>query len=139
MTRATEPSEILWKNMKGERGLFIFRRTFLFLIGLFVIVFGTTPTVIVSNINFLHVFDLTDWKIGADFLSHYLSPFVVIAINQLLLMLIDWSSLLECHETHSLYQRAIYIKSVVYLGLNMMVVPALSLNSEKSSSLWTFI
>lgn len=80
MSRAVEPSELLWKNMKGERGLFIFRRSFLFLIGLCVIVFGTTPTVIVQNIDFLHIFNLQDQP-ASDLLSHYLQPLVVIMIN----------------------------------------------------------
>lgn len=54
--------------------------------------------------------------------------------------MIDWSSQLECYETHSLYQRAIYIKSTVYLGLNMMVVPSLSLgNKEASQSIYNLI
>ena len=53
------------------------------------------------------------------------------------------SSQLESYETHSGYQVAVYLKSVVYLGLNMMVVPALSFNTENSAnkiaSLWSFI
>jgi hypothetical protein len=126
MSRATEASEILWKNMKGDRGLFIFRRTMLFLVGLVVIIFGTTPAVIAANIDYFHVLEMNE--LNSSIVSHYLSPLFVILINQLLLVMIDWSSILECHETHNMYQRAVYIKSVVYLGLNMMVAPALSLN-----------
>lgn len=100
VSRATDASEILWKNMKGDRGLFIIRRMFLFMIGLVVIVFGTTPAVIASNIDFLHLMELTEFS---NLVSHYLSPLAVILVNQLLLVMIDWSSLLECYETHNLY------------------------------------
>jgi hypothetical protein len=106
--------------MKGKQGLFIFRRLTLFMLGLVVIVFGTSPKIIVENLNNVTFQD-------SSFMSHYIQPLIVILINQLLLMMIDWASHLECYETHSLYQRAVFMKSVVYLGLNMMVVPALSL------------
>ena len=104
ITRATEPSEILWKNMKGERGLFIFRRFFLYSLALIIIVFGTSPTVIASNmgyVDFLHIFDL-EWLPNGDYLlKHYFTPLFVILVNHFLLLLIDKSSSLECHETHS--------------------------------------
>ena len=74
MSRATEPSDILWKNMKGERGLFILRRVFLGTFGLIVIFFGTSPTVIVSKMNYFSFDD-------ADVMSHYITPFVIILIN----------------------------------------------------------
>ena len=50
MNLATEPSDILWQNMTGQRGLFIIRRAILSTIGVLVIVFGTTPAMIATNV-----------------------------------------------------------------------------------------
>ena len=41
---------------------------------------------------------------------------------------------MEAYETHSLYQEAVYIKSFIYLLLNMLVIPALTLNSGAHQS-----
>lgn len=58
-------------------------------------------------------------------------PLVILGINLILLMLIDFASLIERYETHSLYQKAVYSRSVIYLTLNMLIIPALTLtNSE---------
>ena len=51
MTRAVEPTEIIWKNMKGRKGLFIIRRSFFFVLGLIIVLFGTTPVVILGEIE----------------------------------------------------------------------------------------
>lgn len=54
--RSVEPTEILWQNLFGKRGLFVVRRAVIYFIGFIVIFFLTTPTVILSNIDFLKVF-----------------------------------------------------------------------------------
>ena len=46
-----EPADILWKNMRGSRGLFLVRRLALFILGLVIIVFVSSPTVIFANIK----------------------------------------------------------------------------------------
>lgn len=79
MSRATDANEILWRNMKGNRGLFTIRRVALFLVGLVIIIFGTTPAVIASNIDFLHVLSINE--LNSTLVSHYLSPLFVIMIN----------------------------------------------------------
>ena len=63
MTRATEPNDILWKNMKGIRGLFIIRRSFLFLIGLLIIFFVSSPAVILMHVRALDTHNILrfDW------------------------------------------------------------------------------
>ena len=47
---ASEPIDILWKNMGGNRGLFIFRRLFILVLALFIIVFISTPTAMLSSL-----------------------------------------------------------------------------------------
>lgn len=82
--------------MTGVRGLFIIRRVVFFLLGLCVILFGTTPTVILGEFDWLMVnFDLTDTESKDDpyaIVIKYLQPALVIIVNQLLLLLIDLSS-----------------------------------------------
>jgi hypothetical protein len=50
MSLASEPIDILWKNMGGNRGMFIFRRIFLHLMGFIVIIFISTPTAMLSTL-----------------------------------------------------------------------------------------
>jgi hypothetical protein len=158
--KATEPTDILWKNMKGDRGLFICRRLFLFSMGLALILFISTPIVIFANVKKVdhsHFFDMswTDEVYGGQMLKHNFPPMCVIGINLLILNLIDIASLLENYETHSLYQRAVFLKSLLYLTLNMLVIPALTLSNtsvsadkkmtitttqvDEASSLWEFM
>ena len=86
MTRATEPTDILWKNMKGARGLFIFRRALLFLVGLVIVFFVTSPAVILMHVqsldqNNLLNFDWTNDLPFSGFFHQHLPPFLIIVIN----------------------------------------------------------
>ena len=47
---ASEPIDLLWKNLGGTRGVYLFRRIILYLLGLFVILFLTTPTAMLSSL-----------------------------------------------------------------------------------------
>lgn len=71
--------------------------------------------------------DWTDKIPAGSFVRQNLPPLIIITINQILLQLIDIASLIESYETHSLYQKAVYMKSVIYLNLNMLIIPALTL------------
>lgn len=51
MNKASEPIDILWKNMGGTRGLFLFRRIFLYLLGFIIIIFISTPTAMFSTLQ----------------------------------------------------------------------------------------
>ena len=139
--------------MKGKRGLFIFRRLLLFTLGLLIVFFLSSPAVIFMHFKELDSKNLLnmDWteKLPAGkFIKKNLPPLIIITINQILLQLIDIVSLIESYETHSLYQKAVYMKSVIYLNLNMLIIPALTLTQNsnltdpklgQASSLWTFI
>ncbi len=105
---ATEPADILWKNMRGNRGLFLLRRLALFILGLLIIIFVSSPTVLFVNIKAVdktHFCDF-DWvqDLPAGSLLHnHVAPTLIIGINLLLLLIIDWACILESYETHSLY------------------------------------
>ena len=137
---ATEPGDILWKNMRGNRGLFLIRRLALFILGILIIIFVSSPTVLFANIKAVdktHFWDF-DWvqDLPAGSLLHnHAAPTIIIGINLLLLLIIDWACILESYETHSLYQEAVYTKSAIYLVLNMLIIPALTLNGSQSDDI----
>jgi len=118
----------------------------------------SSPTVVLANIkgasgdSTFWDFDFLEDLPGGEFLKNHAAPTIILLINLLLLLIIDWMCMLEIHETHSLYQEAVYTKSVIYLILNMLVIPALTLShagddvqsqsktlSEQGDSLWTFM
>lgn len=145
VSKMPDPNDILWKNMTGHRGLFIFRRFLLVILGLAIILFISSPASIYANVKQMDKQNILDFNwIGDPFVSSFLRqnfpPFLIILINQLLLILIDITSRLECYETHALYQKSIYFKSVIYLMLNMIIIPTLSLSAGTGvTSIWSYI
>lgn len=108
MRKLTEPYDILWKNLTGVQGHFLLRRMMFFVAGLLIIIFVSSPTVLFANIKKLddkNYFDF-EWiensKIAA-FARDHLPAFIILNINLLLLQLLDYASLYEKYETHSLY------------------------------------
>ena len=137
---ATEPSDILWKNMRGQRGLFLFRRLAIFILGILIIIFVSSPAVLLANIREIDKthftnFDWADELPGGQILKNHGSPTIILLINLVLLILIDQMCILETYETHSLYQEAVFTKSFIYLSLNMLVMPALTLNGSTSTDM----
>ena len=136
MNTASEPIDILWKNLGGTRGLFLFRRIFLYFLGVVIILFISTPTAMLSTLQYVDILGISDFNWFdnlpyGQFLKSHMPPLVILGINQILLFLIDIASIIERYETHSLYQIAIYTRSLIYLNLNMLIIPALTLtNSE---------
>ena len=55
---------------------------------------------------------------------------MILFVNQIILFLIDLAALVERHETHSFYQLSVYTKSVIYLNLNMLIIPGLTLTTS---------
>lgn len=67
---------------------------------------------------------------GGSLLKNNFPPLCVITINIALLYLIDIAAYLEFQETHSLYQRSVFTKTLIYLTLNMLLIPALTLSNS---------
>ena len=124
--------------------------------------FISSPTVLFANIKKLdekNYFDFqwVDSSLVASFMRDHLPAFIILNINLLLLQILDYAALYEKYETHSLYQIALYTKSVIYLLLNMLLIPALTLSNmqaeetkdrynptsgyavNESGSLWAFM
>jgi len=60
----------------------------------------------------------------------------VLLTNVILLLLIDHTAVMEKHSSHSQFQGAIFKKAVIYLYLNMLIFPSLSL---KNTSIYSII
>lgn len=62
-------------------------------------------------------------------MATFFPPLVIIAINNVLLYGIYYSAYWEKRETHSNYQYSIFNKAYVYLMLNMLIIPAVTITS----------
>ena len=62
----------------------------------------------------------------------YLPSIFIVMLNQLLLLLIDFSAYMEKHFSHTEVQSSILHKAVVYLTLNMLIIPGLTIAATKS-------
>lgn len=108
MNLASEPNDLLWKNMGGNRGLFLFRRVFFYFLGLFIIIFISTPTAMLSTLKKADIFGIFNFEWAeslpfGSFLKVHLPPLIILTINLILLFLIDIGSQIENYEAHSLY------------------------------------
>lgn len=52
-----------------------------------------------------------------------------------MLIILDWASIFESYDSHSKYQAAVYQKTVIYMNLNIFVIPVLTLSSG-GKTLW---
>jgi Calcium-dependent channel, 7TM region, putative phosphate len=125
--------------MGGVRGVYIFRRYFFNLVGLLLICFLSTPAAIYSSLKIVAIFNWTDFGKNLDrdsflgsLLITLLPPLVIIFINNILLLMIDYSAYYEKRNTHSKYQFSIFNKAYVYLSLNMLIIPSVMLTSQSS-------
>jgi hypothetical protein len=133
MTPITHYRDIFWANMGGTRGFFFFRRVVINLVAILILIFLTTPASLVRSIQKLDFLDLDtiiseDSSFGA-LLHEVIPPLIIISINQLFLVLIDYAAFMEKHQSFSQCQFSIYQRSVLYLGFNMLIIPALTLVS----------
>lgn len=134
---ASEPIDIVWSNMGGNMGFFLFRKFFMNLIMIVILLFFSTPATLLSALESVDVFNVftLDWikdmPMG-EFMKQHVPPILILTINLLLLVLIDLMAVYEKHPANSDYQYSVYIKSVIYLCLNMLVIPAITLATSQS-------
>jgi len=74
------------------------------------------------------------WTDEFGFLGPYLKrslpTCMILLINLVILLILDFTCVLERYDAHSKYQTATYTKCVIYLILNMFVIPVLTIASE---------
>ena len=92
MEQAKEPMDIIWSNMSGTRGLYFWRRFGLLAICIFVVLFLSTPAVILAALKRLdilkiHEFDFETYIPLGEVMLTYLPPLLILSINQIILLL----------------------------------------------------
>ena len=132
MNEAGAPLDFIWRNLGGTRGVYFFRKWVFNLLGLLVVLFLSTPTAIFSSLQLMEVFDME--KIDQEsfwgrFIIVAFPAFIIIIINYALLYFIYYSAYWEKRGTHSKYQSSIFNKSLVYLLLNMLIIPGITLTN----------
>lgn len=56
MSKASDPIDIIWRNLGGTRGMYIFRRVIFNIIGIVLVLFLSTPAAIFSSLKMLEAF-----------------------------------------------------------------------------------
>lgn len=135
MHKASEPLDIIWKNMGVIRTHFVFRRFLFFVLGLIVIVFLSSPTVMLEHIKKIDPTSILNfgWTQDMGKFGTYLQksgpPLLILLINLGIICLLDAISVIESYDTHSQYQNTVYMKTVIYCNLNMFIIPVLTISS----------
>jgi Calcium-dependent channel, 7TM region, putative phosphate len=134
MTPIPNPIDIFWSNMGGSRGFFFFRRLIINTAAILILLFLTTPASLLRSfqqikiLNFLNLANYVDEDSPIGFILHEaVPPLLIISLNQLFLLLIDYSAFMEKHYSFSHCQISIFQRSVLYLGFNMFIIPAITL------------
>lgn len=109
VNKASEPIDILWKNMGEIISQFSFKRFFLFLIALCFILFLSSPAVMLTKLqkvdptSFLY-FKWTD-KFGsmAPYFKRSMPTLIVLGINVIVIQILDMTCVLDSYDAHSKY------------------------------------
>ncbi|CAI2383929.1 unnamed protein product [Moneuplotes crassus] len=127
----TDPVNVIWFNRGGKRGFYFLRKYLWNILGIILILFVSTPAVFFhtlkniaeENLNFR----LLEYLPFVEHYSQYIPTLIILLINLILLVLIDKVALMERHSFHHNYQKSVYNKAAIYLHLNMVLFPFLSL------------
>jgi len=144
MHKASEPLDILWKNMGLIDSHFAFTRFFLFILGLIMILFLSSPAVIFTHLKKIDGLSFLDfgWTAELGWWGNILHrsgpPMIVLIINVTIINILDYASVIESYDSHSQYQLNVYFKTVIYTMLNMFMIPVLTL-SNGGTSIWNLI
>lgn len=134
MSSAKDPVDIIWSNMGGTRGITFFRRYMWNILGFLLIMFVSTPVVVFKTLQ-----SLSDKHLDFHFVQNipYIEYFtsiwptlIILLINSMLILLIDHSAVSEKRSAHSTFQSSIFNKAVIYLHLNMVFFPFMSLQGQ---------
>ena len=115
---------------------FAFARFFLFVIGLVLIVFLSSPTVMLTRLQKLDPTSFLSFGWTQDFgrlgtyLHKSLPPLLILLINVTIIWLLDYASVIEAYDSHSQYQTTVYVKTVVYTTLNLFIIPVLTISNN---------
>lgn len=107
MNKASEPLDINWKNMGLINSQFAFTRFFLFIFGLVIVIFVSSPAVIFNQLSQVEGFDFLkfewthDMGIMGTLLHKSGPPMIVLLLNTTIIWLLDYVSIIESYDTVS--------------------------------------
>jgi len=136
VSKASEPLDILWCNLGEIKSHFSFLRFFLLCACLLICIFVSSPIVLFTKMqkadpSSIFYFKWTDeFGFLGPYLKRSLPTCMILLINLVILLILDFTCVLERYDAHSKYQTATYTKCVIYLILNMFVIPVLTIASE---------
>lgn len=142
ITMAPSPYDINWINIRSGRVSFMFCRRGLLNFAIFsLMLFLTTPAAILQSAQNLKWVEFT-WTESiphpfGEIVKISIPPLFVLLVNQVILLLIDYSAELEGHFSFSGYQISILEKGVFYMMLSVLIIPAFAI--ETSHSLYMMI
>lgn len=137
VTRGLNPYDLIWQNVGGTRGLYFFRRIGLFILSVLILLFLSTPAALLAELkSAVGIIDVA-WIQNlpgplSNIAEAYLPSIFIVMLNQLLLLLIDISAYMERHYSHTEVQSSILHKAVIYLTLNMLIIPGITIAATKS-------
>ena len=135
MTIAPDPYDINWLNISSTSLSFLFcRRLFTNLLIFCILVFLTTP---------LALFQVFITEFSMDWINYIPHPFneiiksllpslFVVLVNQLILLVIDYSSELESFSSFSGYQNSNLGKATFYMLLNLLLIPVITMGTAEN-------
>ena len=125
------PSDINWSEIKVRAGSRACMQLLLLIVSTLTLLFLTTPTALInvasgssqmkSALSFGWVQTLPAFL--ASLLRSVLPPLLVVAINQILLLIIEKVVSLEGHHRFSFYQKGLLQTVFIYFLFNMLIVP----------------
>ena len=132
------PDNIYWNNVDSGIHRMFWRKLFIFLFALLIILFFTTPSTLIQYLGFNKVALMLKKKKFFkneelnDFLQKNISPLIILGVNQILILLIDIATFSERDHWVNNIQLSIFYKSVIYLTINMLIVPLFTLTGATS-------
>jgi hypothetical protein len=136
VTRGLHPYDIIWQNVGGTRGFYFFRRLGLLILSILILLFLSTPAALLAAIKSAVGVE-GNWTGNlpgpmSNIAQAYLPSIFIVLLNQVLLLLIDISAYMERHYSHSEVQSSIFHKALVYLTLNMLIIPGFTIAASQS-------
>jgi len=83
---ASEPIDIVWSNMGGTMGVFLFRRLFVNIAMVIILLFFSTPATMLSALSSADIFNLVsfEWVKSlpyGGFIKSHMPPIIILGIN----------------------------------------------------------
>lgn len=135
VNKASDPIDIYWRNMGEIISLFSFKRFFLFVMALLCVLFLSSPAVMLTKLqkvdptSFFYFKWTEKFGVLAPYLQKSMPTMILLLINVIVIQILDATCVIERYDAHSKYQGAVYTKCVIYMILNMFIIPVLTISS----------